>query len=373
MEEYQHPAFQVTPYEPYIELAERLNKIETVRIGDRAGVPSVPNKLAPVKHWRDLEAIMRELGGAVVVQTAFGDSGHTTFLIENEAEYQKHAEAIAKEPEVKVMKRIRCRGSALEACTTKQGTIVGPLMTELVGFKELTPYKGGWRGNEIFAESFTPELREQAVQYTFAFGEQLRKEGCRGYFELDFLIDMDGNQLYLGELNPRITGASSIANHAAFAHADAPLFLFHLLEFADIDFEFDVNDLNARWRERFQALWPEYRRWYLAEGNGARPTYLQSERAMRQHMPELVATWERLVELAGGGGCRSAILELVPPAPLSHRLLAGGLAARRGRTPAGPQLRLQPADVRADNLGDGMERPARDRGFRLPHRRAGWD
>ncbi len=225
------------------------NKIETVRIGDRAGVPSVPNKLAPVKSWSDLQAIMKELGGAVVVQTAFGDSGHTTFFIENEDDYKKHAKEIASEDEVKVMKRIRCRGSALEACTTKQGTIVGPLMTELVGFKELTPYKGGWCGNEVFAGSFTPELREQAVEYTFAFGEQLRKEGYRGYFELDFLIDMDGNQLYLGELNPRITGASSITNHAAFAHADCPLFLFHLLEFADIEFEFDVNDLNARWAD----------------------------------------------------------------------------------------------------------------------------
>lgn len=225
------------------------NKIETVRIGDRAGVPSVPNKLAPVKSWADLQAIMKQLGGAVVVQTAFGDSGHTTFFIENEDDYKKHAEEIAAEPEVKVMKRIRCRGSALEACTTKQGTIVGPLMTELVGFKELTPYKGGWCGNEVFAGSFTPELREQAVKYTFSFGEQLRKEGYRGYFELDFLIDMDANQLYLGELNPRITGASSITNHAAFAHADAPLFLFHLLEFCGIDFEFDVNDLNARWAD----------------------------------------------------------------------------------------------------------------------------
>ena len=114
---------------------------------------------------------------------------------------------------------------------------------------ELTPYKGGWCGNEVFPESFTPELREQAVKYTFAFGEQLRKEGYRGYFELDFLIDMDGNQLYLGELNPRITGASSITNHAAFAHADAPLFLFHLLEFSGVEFEFDVNDLNARWAD----------------------------------------------------------------------------------------------------------------------------
>ncbi len=60
------------------------------------------------------------------------------------------------------MKRIRCRGSALEACVTRHGTIVGPLMTELVGFPELTPYRGGWCGNEVFADAFTPEVREEA-------------------------------------------------------------------------------------------------------------------------------------------------------------------------------------------------------------------
>jgi len=225
------------------------NKVETVRIGDRAGVPSVPNQLMAIQNWGDVIKAQKILGPDLVIQTAFGDSGHTTFFITSEKDYDKHAKEIASEAVVKVMKRLKCRGSALEACTTRQGTIVGPLMTELVGFKELTPYKGGWCGNEIFPGSFTPELRDQAVDYTFKFGEQLRKEGYRGYFELDFLIDMDGNQLYLGELNPRITGASSMTNHAAFAHADAPLFLFHLLEFADVEFEFDVNDLNRRWAD----------------------------------------------------------------------------------------------------------------------------
>jgi hypothetical protein len=38
-----------------------------------------------------------------------------------------------------------------------------------------------------------------------------------------------------------------MTNLAAFAHADAPLFLFHLLEWSGMDFELDVEDLNARW------------------------------------------------------------------------------------------------------------------------------
>ena len=86
-------------------------------------------------------------------------------------------------------------------------------------------------------------------EYTSRFGKQLRKEGYRGYFELDFLIDQDTKEVYLGELNPRITGASSMTNHAAFAHADVPLFLFHLLEFSGVPFDIDVAELNARWAD----------------------------------------------------------------------------------------------------------------------------
>ena len=227
------------------------NKIETVRIGNKAGVPSVPNMLSEVKSYEHLRTICEKtgLGHDLVLQSAFGDSGHTTFFIKSEADFRRHEHEIVGEGEIKVMKRIDCRGSAIEACATKQGTIVGPLMTELVGFKELTPYRGGWCGNEIFATAFQPKVRNKARELTFKFGQQLRKEGYRGYFELDFLIDRKTGDIWLGELNPRITGASSMTNHAAFAHADAPLFLFHLLEFSGQDFKLDVEELNARWAD----------------------------------------------------------------------------------------------------------------------------
>jgi hypothetical protein len=227
------------------------NKVMTTRIGNEAGVKSVPNVLGKVASYQGLIELAKsaQIGTDLVVQSPFGDSGHTTFFIANEADYAKYAKEIEKEPEVKVMKRVRCRGSALEACVTRRGTIVGPLMTELVGFKELTPYRGGWCGNEVNAETFTPKMRDDARAAAFRFGEALGKRGYRGYFELDFLTDLDTGEVYLGELNPRVTGASSMTNLAAFAHADAPLFLFHLLEWAGVDFDVNVEALNARWAD----------------------------------------------------------------------------------------------------------------------------
>jgi biotin carboxylase len=225
------------------------NKVNTNRVAEKAGVPCVPYVLHPVKNFEHLMQVAAKgkLGNDLVVQTPYGDSGHTTFFIKTKEDYAKYAEEIEAEKECKIMKRINCRGAAMEACVTRHGTIVAPLMTELVGFKELTPYKGGWCGNEIFSDTFTPKIRAKARKYARLFGDQLRKEGYKGYFELDYLIDKDNGEIYLGELNPRVTGASSITNHAVFALSDMPLHLFHTLEWMNVPYEISVNALNRRW------------------------------------------------------------------------------------------------------------------------------
>jgi D-alanine-D-alanine ligase-like ATP-grasp enzyme len=227
------------------------NKMETVRIGNKAGVLSVPNALEKVDSFQHLMQIAEraKLGTDLVVQSAFGDSGHTTFFISNEAEFNKHKDEIVNDPEVKIMKRINCRGATLEACATQSGTLVGPLLTEVVGARELTPYKGGWCGNEVFPGAFSEVVRAKARDMAEKFGNQLLAEGYRGYFDLDFLIDQDNGEVYLGELNPRICGASPMTNHAAFAYADAPLFLFHLLEFSGVPFDLNVKEINERWAQ----------------------------------------------------------------------------------------------------------------------------
>jgi hypothetical protein len=147
------------------------------------------------------------------------------------------------------MKRIEPRELAIEGVITRHGTLVGPLMAELVGFEELTPYDGGWCGDDVSPQLLTETQRRIARDRTIAMGERLREEGYRGYFELDFLLDAQTGDLWLGELNPRVTGASSITNVTAVAYGDMPLFLFHLLEFSDVDYDIDVDELNERWAQ----------------------------------------------------------------------------------------------------------------------------
>ncbi len=234
---------------PAASLRHRLDsKIETTRLGDEAGVPSVPNTMGRANDYAELVALSTGagLGTDLVVQTPYGDSGQTTFFIANEGHWAAQAKKIVGH-DIKVMKRIEPRECAIEGVITRHGTLVGPLMAELTGFPELTPYDGGWCGNDVSADVLTEGQRALARQRTLAMGERLSREGYRGYFELDFLADAQTGELWLGELNPRVTGASSITNVNAVAYGDMPLFLFHLLEFMDVDYELDVDELNARW------------------------------------------------------------------------------------------------------------------------------
>lgn len=245
---------------PEASLREHLDsKIVTTQLGNEAGAPSVPNVLTKVDGWAGLRAAAEKagLGDELVVQTPYGDSGKTTFFISSEADWRKHSDDIVGQ-EIKVMRRINNRPVAVEAVLTRCGTIVGPFMSELIGYKNLTPSRGGWCGNEMFPEVLTGESRRIATQLVRRLGDRLAKEGYRGFFEVDVLVDTDTNDIYLGELNPRISGASSITNVTAGAYADVPLFLFHILEFMNVDFDLDVDEINERWEELASAdVWSQ--------------------------------------------------------------------------------------------------------------------
>jgi predicted choloylglycine hydrolase len=83
---------------------------------------------------------------------------------------------------------------------------------------------------------------------------------------------------------------------------------------AALEFE-AVRELRPgrAWTKRVNAMWPAYRAWFLRDGDAARPNYLTCRRALEHHMPELVATYDRVVELAGGGDLAARLLSFYRP------------------------------------------------------------
>lgn len=66
----------------------------------------------------------------------------------------------------------------------------------------------------------------------------------------------------------------------------------------------------------FTDAWPSYRRWYLRDGDAARPSYAACVRALNRHMPELGPVFDRLVAAVGGGDLEARLLSQWNPPPL---------------------------------------------------------
>ncbi len=225
------------------------SKITTTKLGNEAGIKSAPNTMGRAKSFRELMklAATAKLGADLVVQTPYGDSGRTTFFIKSEEDWKKYEEDLVKEP-LKVMRRINHLPGTVEAVATKHGTLVGPLQTDITGFPEVTPYKGGWCGNDVFTGGLEAE-RKAVIKMAQKLGDQLYKAGYKGAFCMDFLIDTDTRKVYLGEINPRISGASPMTNLITSTYGGCPVYMFHLLEFMGVEWELDLSKIQERWAE----------------------------------------------------------------------------------------------------------------------------
>src|SRR6185503_9691563 len=225
------------------------SKITTTRLGNEAGIQSAPNTMGQAKTYEELCELAgrANLGRDLVVQTPYGDSGRTTFFIKSESDWFTHEEDMVDE-ELKVMRRINHLPGTVEAVATRHGTLVGPMQTDITGFPEVTPYKGGWCGNDVFTGGMDKE-RKAVTEMAQKLGNQLYKSGYKGAFCMDFLIDTDTREVYLGEINPRISGASPLTNLITSTYGGCPIYMFHLLEFMDVEWELDLSKVQERWSE----------------------------------------------------------------------------------------------------------------------------
>ncbi len=239
---------------PPAELRNRLgSKVVMTQLADEAGVPSVPHVIGRAGSYDELRALAQSagLGDDLVVEAAYGAAGSGTFFVRGERDWDHCAADLVGQQQVKVMKRIRNVEVCLEGTVTRHGTVIGPAMTSLVGYPELTPSKGAWCGNDIWREVLPPEQTHAAREMVRKLGDVMSREGYLGYFEVDLLHDLDSDELYLGEVNPRLSGASPMTNLTTEAYADMPLFLFHLLEYMDVDYELDIEEINSRWERGY--------------------------------------------------------------------------------------------------------------------------
>ena len=238
---------------PSADLRTRLDsKIVTTELGNSVGVPSAPNILTTVSGYAELTAAAEAagLGESLVIQLPYGDSGATTYFVENADDWDAIADHVSG-TEIKVMKNIRHLPLATEAVVMDHGTVLGSTLREITGHPELTRREGGWTGSELYPGMLTDEVQQAVHDQVHRFCEAVRREGYRGVLEVSTLLDLDTNAVYLGELNPRLSGSATHSNLTAYG-AIVPLFAYHVLQFAGVPLT--AEEIDGVNRERHEAF-----------------------------------------------------------------------------------------------------------------------
>ena len=109
------------------------------------------------------------------------------FFIKSEADFRRHEHEIVGEGEIKIMKRIDCRGSAIEACATKAGHDRRAADDRVGRFQSADALSRRLVRERNLRHRLPAEGRaSSARELTFKFGEQLRKEGLSRLFRTGF-------------------------------------------------------------------------------------------------------------------------------------------------------------------------------------------
>ena len=207
------------------------SKVTTTEIGNEIGLDSAPNILTTITDYADLLSQTRDagLGDNLVIQLPMGDSGSTTFFVADTPSFDAVSARICDTP-IKVMRRISHLPLAVEAIVMDDHLVIGPLLREVTGHPELTPYRGGWTGSEIYPGLVSKKTKEAILDMVSAFCEAVKKRGYRGILEISILHDQETGVSYLGEVNPRISGSSAHSNFTE-SRESLPLFAYHLGQF----------------------------------------------------------------------------------------------------------------------------------------------
>lgn len=226
------------------------SKFFGTHLSQQAGIKNVPNIIAQANSWRELkeQAEAAGLGHDLVVQTDYGEAGAGTYMVSSEEDFTQHSSHILAKT-LKIMKRIEHRSLAMEAVILPGGIVLGPLLQEIVGHKEVAINPGSASGLEFYHDVLEQRPREEAQEMVLKYGEELIKEGYRGLYEVDILQDVHTGELFFGESNPRFTGCAMVSNAVTAELWGLPIYALNLYAFIGIEREVNVDAFNRTWDE----------------------------------------------------------------------------------------------------------------------------
>ncbi len=206
-------------------------------------IPSLTGKLGKLVFLE----IIKLFSLPVVIQFGHGWAGKTTFLINSEKEflnlYQKYPETV-----VKVSKFIEGFVVLNNCCIYQDKILISPPAVQISAVKKLYPNSFVTCGRQWPAKFISEKQEEEISRISEKVGLIMQKNGYKGFFGLDFLVERSTGKIYLSEINARLTASSSFFTKLELGYGKIPLMLYHLASFLNLplpDFDPDYPEFKG--------------------------------------------------------------------------------------------------------------------------------
>lgn len=222
------------------------HKIRMTEFARSIDIPLVDQIVIWTQDPPGFKTVTETLGPQIVVQHPFGSSGATTFRV---ADSDRWNEVIAKykskNTALRVSRYLNCYCLCIDACVIGNDTLVGPIMSEINGNPYLTTLENSWCGNQVVIDEISRFELERIRSYMRKIGRLMASKGYRGYFSADFLYDKLSQKAFFSEVNPRISGGSTVANLSMHCAGLKPLIGHHIDQLLSTERKLDLDAINT--------------------------------------------------------------------------------------------------------------------------------
>ncbi len=233
------------------------NKIDFNKMLEVIDLPVPPYMILSQEHI-DYDKVVKSLGDRIVIQFPISFSGSGTFIIHSKEDFyiamsserfnkQKRKNELGK---IRITKYVNRKLSpVMGVCCTKEGIVYTDLYNQIIDAPEVVKKEKGtgvYCGNEWTSAKFSEIIKKQAYSAAEKIGNYLKnKEGYKGYFGLDFVLDDDKKILYAIEVNVRLIGSFPVFSMLQEVHKRPSIQAIQILQYLDRDdYVLDVESLN---------------------------------------------------------------------------------------------------------------------------------
>ena len=231
-------------------------------MGNKLRINQIPYNISPINslYTRDYDHWAKKIGPKFVIQLPEirQGGGRGTFFIKNKIDYQNLQHRLSggtwrgiRLSSITLRKYLEGTAASLTLCLTRHGILYSELQRQLIDlpYCDDIPENGIFCGHSWGETSWSSHVKHEAKRQACLIGEYLFGLGYKGILGIDILIDEENNHVYPLECNPRLTGAFPMLSQLHLKNHIIPMEIFHILEFLNLPYHINVDEINARFHE----------------------------------------------------------------------------------------------------------------------------